>query len=73
MLFPSAGLIGVQVDSPLLTLCTVCLNGVLWCVTGVLTGACGDKTLRLRPTLIVENKHVDIFLDLLDQVLQENK
>jgi len=45
-------------------------NGLLQ--KGILTGTCGDHTLRLRPTLIVQKHHVDIFLDALDRTLAEN-
>ncbi|XP_052265703.1 4-aminobutyrate aminotransferase, mitochondrial-like isoform X3 [Dreissena polymorpha] len=36
---------------------------------GVHTGSCGAATLRLRPALILENKHVDIFIESFDRVL----
>ncbi|XP_052268533.1 4-aminobutyrate aminotransferase, mitochondrial-like [Dreissena polymorpha] len=36
---------------------------------GVHMGACGAATLRLRPALILENKHVDIFMESFDRVL----
>lgn len=37
---------------------------------GVLTGGSGDKTLRVRPSLIFTKKHCDIFMDKLDTVLK---
>ena len=40
---------------------------------GVNVGACGERTLRLRNTLIFESKHAEIFLDRLEQVLAETK
>lgn len=36
---------------------------------GILTGASGNNTLRIRPSLIFTKKHADIFLDRLDSVL----
>ena len=42
-------------------------------VAGVNVGACGERTLRLRNTLIFESKHAEIFLDRLEQVLAETK
>ncbi|XP_076072615.1 4-aminobutyrate aminotransferase, mitochondrial-like [Mytilus galloprovincialis] len=38
---------------------------------GVNTGACGESSLRLRPTLTLQKHHVDIFLDKLNSVCQE--
>nr|AAA98560.1 GABA aminotransferase-like protein [Ustilago maydis] len=36
---------------------------------GVHMGGCGDKALRLRPMLVFEQKHADIFLDKLETAL----
>ncbi|XP_059141308.1 4-aminobutyrate aminotransferase, mitochondrial-like [Physella acuta] len=38
---------------------------------GIHLGACGAATLRLRPTLTLEKKHVDIFADKFEAVLKE--
>ena len=40
---------------------------------GVHTGACGTKTLRLRPTLLFQKYHTDIFLDTFINVLSNMK
>ncbi|XP_062550266.1 4-aminobutyrate aminotransferase, mitochondrial-like [Armigeres subalbatus] len=40
---------------------------------GVLSGGCGDLSIRFRPALIFQEKHVDIFLDKFNQVLKEIK
>lgn len=37
---------------------------------GILTGGSGNKTLRLRPSLIFTKRHADIFLDRLNTVLK---
>ncbi len=37
---------------------------------GIQSGACGDKSLRIRPALIFSNKHADIFLDRFRTVLK---
>ena len=37
---------------------------------GVLIGASGEQTVRIRPSLIFTQKHADIFLDRLDSVLK---
>lgn len=37
---------------------------------GVNIGGCGDIGVRLRPTLIFENKHADILVDVLEDVLK---
>lgn len=39
---------------------------------GVLMGACGDRALRLRPSLIFQERHADIFLERFRQVLKDN-
>ncbi|KAI8794185.1 4-aminobutyrate aminotransferase, mitochondrial isoform X2 [Biomphalaria glabrata] len=38
---------------------------------GIHLGTCGTSTLRIRPTLILEKKHVDIFADRFHQVLKQ--
>ncbi|XP_053392836.1 4-aminobutyrate aminotransferase, mitochondrial-like isoform X3 [Mercenaria mercenaria] len=38
---------------------------------GVHTGSCGEKTLRFRPTLLFQNKHVDVFMERFDDVLSQ--
>ncbi|XP_018567514.1 4-aminobutyrate aminotransferase, mitochondrial-like [Anoplophora glabripennis] len=40
---------------------------------GVQTGACGTAAFRLRPALVFQEHHADIFLDKFRQVLQEIK
>lgn len=40
---------------------------------GVLSGGCGEISIRFRPALIFQEKHVDIFLDKFNQVLKELK
>jgi 4-aminobutyrate aminotransferase/(S)-3-amino-2-methylpropionate transaminase len=37
---------------------------------GVITGGCGERTVRLRPSLIFQQKHADIYLDVLEHVLK---
>ncbi len=49
-------------------------EGVLISVlTGVNTAGCGSHTMRMRPALIFQSLHTEIFLDKFDQVLSENK
>lgn len=38
---------------------------------GVNLGGCGDYSIRLRPTLVFEKKHADIFLNILEDVLSK--
>ncbi|CAG2204744.1 ABAT [Mytilus edulis] len=38
---------------------------------GVNCGGCGEKSIRFRPTLTLEKRHVDIFLDRFNSVLHE--
>ena len=40
---------------------------------GVNTGGCGPNTIRLRPTLVFQKHHSDIFMDTLEGILKENK
>ncbi|ELT91408.1 hypothetical protein CAPTEDRAFT_205968 [Capitella teleta] len=40
---------------------------------GVLVGGCGDRTIRLRPSLILQEHHADIFLDIFEGVLTDNQ
>ncbi|KAJ8947724.1 hypothetical protein NQ318_017985 [Aromia moschata] len=40
---------------------------------GVQTGGCGIKSIRLRPALVFQEHHADIFLDIFRQVLKETK
>lgn len=40
--------------------------------SGVLAAGSGSHTLRLRPTLIFQERHADIFLDIFDDVLRRN-
>ena len=42
-------------------------------VVGVLAGGNGKVTLRLRPAMILQQHHADIFLSIFDEVLSENK
>lgn len=37
---------------------------------GVNIGGCGDKSIRLRPTLVFENKHADVLLEALEHSLK---
>jgi len=37
---------------------------------GVQSGGCGEKGIRLRPSLTFQNKHADIFLDKLENILK---
>lgn len=38
---------------------------------GVHAGACGDRSMRFRPTLIFERRHVDILMDTFEKTLKE--
>ncbi|CAK1581944.1 unnamed protein product [Parnassius mnemosyne] len=38
---------------------------------GVLSGVCGEKTIRIRPALIFEKKHAEIYLDTLRNIFKE--
>ncbi|XP_068629535.1 probable 4-aminobutyrate aminotransferase, mitochondrial [Battus philenor] len=38
---------------------------------GVLSGACGVKAIRIRPALIFQKKHADIYLDILRKTLKK--
>jgi len=38
---------------------------------GVHMGGCGDRTVRLRPMLILEERHTVVFLEKLEEVLKE--
>lgn len=40
---------------------------------GVHVGGCGDKTIRLRPSLTYQQHHMHIFLDTLRNVLKDSK
>lgn len=40
---------------------------------GVHVGACGNSTLRLRPTLVCQAKHVDIFVESFNDILKDIK
>jgi 4-aminobutyrate aminotransferase / (S)-3-amino-2-methylpropionate transaminase len=42
-------------------------------VSGVQSGGCGEDSIRLRPALIFQEHHADIFLDRFRQVLTETK
>ncbi|KAG8222857.1 hypothetical protein J437_LFUL003502 [Ladona fulva] len=41
-------------------------------VKGVHVGGCGDQSVRLRPSLTYQEHHMNIFLDMLRQVLKES-
>lgn len=43
------------------------------CASGIQSGGCGDMTVRIRPALIFQPSHADIFLDRLDKVLKKMK
>ena len=34
---------------------------------GVFMGTCGDNGIRIRPSLIFEKEHADMFLDILNK------
>lgn len=38
---------------------------------GVINGGCGDSSIRLRPPLIFQEKHANLYLDILRTVLKE--
>ena len=40
-------------------------------VAGVIVGSCGSSTIRLRPALIIEEKHINILLDIFRSTLKE--
>ena len=40
---------------------------------GVNAGGCGPKSIRLRPMLVFQKKHADIFLDAVEKVASENR
>jgi len=40
-------------------------------VEGVQSGGCGDQSVRLRPALVFEPHHADIFLERLEKVLKQ--
>ncbi len=37
---------------------------------GVIVGTCGESSIRLRPALIFEPKHAEIFLDRLERAIK---
>lgn len=39
---------------------------------GVQAGACGMRSVRLRPAMIMRTEHACLFLDCVRSVLQEN-
>lgn len=45
----------------------------IFSVLGVQSGGCGEDSIRLRPALIFQEHHADIFLDRFRQVLSETK
>jgi 4-aminobutyrate aminotransferase/(S)-3-amino-2-methylpropionate transaminase len=38
--------------------------------SGIVIGGCGEESIRLRTTLLIENKHVDIFIKHLNECLK---
>lgn len=40
---------------------------------GVQTSGCGVHSIRLRPMLIFQPKHAEIYLNILEQALKESK
>ena len=38
---------------------------------GVQSGGCGDQSIRLRPSLVFEPYHADLFLERLEKVLKQ--
>jgi 4-aminobutyrate aminotransferase-like enzyme len=51
----------------------VCVCVCMCVFSGVNVGMCGAVALRLRPTLTVQRKHVDVFLEALNDVLKDLK
>lgn len=39
---------------------------------GILVGTCGSNSIRLRPSLIFEKYHADIFIEILEKILLKN-
>jgi 4-aminobutyrate aminotransferase / (S)-3-amino-2-methylpropionate transaminase len=46
------------------------LSAFICLATGIQSGGCGDKSVRLRPALIFQPYHADIFLERLERVLR---
>lgn len=44
---------------------------IVFYLSGVLGGTCGELTIRLRPSLIFQPKHAEIYLDALRKTLKE--
>lgn len=42
-------------------------------IVGILAGVCGDKGIRLRTSLVFQEHHADIFLEIFREVLQSIK
>ena len=42
-------------------------------VAGVNCGGCGERSIRLRPALVFQPKHAEIFLEKLETVLKNEK
>ncbi|CAH7666670.1 aminotransferase class-III-domain-containing protein, partial [Phakopsora pachyrhizi] len=40
-------------------------------LSGINVGGCGEKSVRLRPMLVFEKKHADIFLESVEKVLKD--
>ena len=45
---------------------------IFHCFTGIHAGGNGYKTLRMRPSMIFQTYHADIFLNALEETLKEN-
>ena len=45
----------------------------IYIFSGIQAGGCGDLSVRLRPALIFQPLHANIFLDKLNQVLSNIK
>lgn len=41
--------------------------------TGALMGGCGDKSIRFRPALVAKEYHIQILLNVLNDVLAQIK
>jgi hypothetical protein len=52
--------------------CCVCVC-VFWRAAGIELGGCGDRSVRLRPSLVFRPTHATIFLETLDKVMGKKK
>jgi len=69
---------GKYIFHSLMSLWKSCLNVNYHCalskciVIGVLISGCGNQGIRLRPSLIFQPHHAEIFLDIFESVLRKN-